>query len=209
MSELAIASDRSLLSARWSSAKVELRVDPAKSSDRAGVLKPGTKVLATDQVHDGWVAVVRGDQLVWARKDDLARTRQAAEMEAVTAVAEAAGVSLAPCPDGSGVESGLVPNAVKLYRAVCAAFPAVSSWGGWSNHGEHVSGKALDIMSSGSFGQSIADWVRAHAARLRVAEVIYAQHIWTVERAGEGWRPMSDRGSTTANHYDHVHVSVF
>jgi hypothetical protein len=30
-----------------------------------------------------------------------------------------------------------------------------------------------------------------------------------VERSSEGWRYMSDRGSTTANHYDHVHVSVF
>ena len=28
-------------------------------------------------------------------------------------------------------------------------------------------------------------------------------------RAGEGWRWQPDRGSTTANHYDHVHVSVY
>ncbi|MDQ1640746.1 MAG: hypothetical protein QOJ90_97, partial [Actinomycetota bacterium] len=28
-------------------------------------------------------------------------------------------------------------------------------------------------------------------------------------RSSEGWRPMADRGSTTANHYDHVHVSVY
>jgi len=27
--------------------------------------------------------------------------------------------------------------------------------------------------------------------------------------AEEGWRLMPDRGSTTANHYDHVHVSVY
>jgi hypothetical protein len=27
-------------------------------------------------------------------------------------------------------------------------------------------------------------------------------------RASEGWRYMEDRGSTTANHYDHVHVST-
>jgi hypothetical protein len=40
-------------------------------------------------------------------------------------------------------------------------------------------------------------------------EVIYRQHIWTVQRSSEGWRPMSDRGSPTANHMDHVHVSVY
>ena len=33
--------------------------------------------------------------------------------------------------------------------------------------------------------------------------------IWSVERGGEGWRGMSDRGSTTANHYDHVHVTTY
>ena len=43
---------------------------------------------------------------------------------------------------------------------------------------------------------------------LGVIYVIYSQHIWSVERGGEGWRGMSDRGSTTPNHYDHVHVSV-
>ena len=64
-------------------------------------------------------------------------------------------------------------------------------------------------MSSGSLGYAIADYVRAHAGELGVSYVIFAQRIWTVERGGEGWRYMSDRGSTTANHYDHVHVSVF
>jgi hypothetical protein len=39
--------------------------------------------------------------------------------------------------------------------------------------------------------------------------VIYAQKIWSVKRGGEGWRGMSDRGSVTANHYDHVHVSTY
>jgi hypothetical protein len=39
--------------------------------------------------------------------------------------------------------------------------------------------------------------------------VIWSQHIWTVQRSSEGWRAMPDRGSTTANHYDHVHVSVY
>ena len=33
--------------------------------------------------------------------------------------------------------------------------------------------------------------------------------VASVQRGGEGWRGMSDRGSATANHYDHVHVSTF
>ena len=79
-----------------------------------------------------------------------------------------AGVSGEPCPDGSAVESGLQPNTVKLYRAVCAAFPAVSAWGGLSGSGgDHGVGRALDIMSTGSLRDAIAIYVRSHACRVR------------------------------------------
>ena len=74
-------------------------------------------------------------------------------------------ISLAPCPDGSGTEQGLVPAAVRLYRAVCAAFPALQHYGGWDAHGEHRSGKAIDFMIDGNaaLGREVADWIRAHA----------------------------------------------
>ena len=49
--------------------------------------------------------------------------------------------SMEPCPDGS-VESGLTDNAVYVYRSVCNAFPEITSYGGWSSHGEHASGRA-------------------------------------------------------------------
>jgi len=63
-------------------------------------------------------------------------------------------------------------------------------------------------MSSGSLGAAIADYVRSHASSFGVSEVIFAQRIWTPLRGSEGWRAMEDRGSGTANHDDHVHVSV-
>jgi hypothetical protein len=75
--------------------------------------------------------------------------------------------------------------------------------------GDHGAGKALDIMSTGSLRDAIADYVRAHAAEFDVNYVIRAQHIWSVQRSSEGWRLMEDRGSVTANHFDHVHVSLF
>ena len=65
------------------------------------------------------------------------------------------------------------------------------------------------MISDSGTGQAVADWVRANASSLGIYDVIWAQHIWTPERASEGWRAMSDRGSTTANHYDHVHVAVY
>jgi hypothetical protein len=65
------------------------------------------------------------------------------------------------------------------------------------------------MISSSTVGWDMARWVRSNASRLGVMEVIYRQQIWTVQRSSEGWRPMADRGSPTANHMDHVHVSVY
>ena len=45
-------------------------------------------------------------------------------------------------------------------------------------------------------------------AEFDLFDIIWSQHIWTIERSGEGFRSMEDRGSATANHYDHVHIMV-
>ena len=60
-----------------------------------------------------------------------------------------------------------------------------------------------------SLGDSISAWARSNAGALHISEVIRSQHIKTVQRSSEGWRSMSDRGSAPANHYDHVHVTVY
>lgn len=84
--------------------------------------------------------------------------------------------------------------------------------------GEHPDGRACDYMlSSGGAtpsgsqverGHEIAEWARANASRLGIMYVIYRQRIWDA-RSGGGWESMEDRGGATANHVDHVHVSVF
>lgn len=84
--------------------------------------------------------------------------------------------------------------------------------------GEHPEGRACDFMLStgGAMpsssqvqrGYRIAEWATAHASELGIMYVIYRQRIWDI-RSGEGWQPMEDRGGVTANHYDHVHISVF
>jgi hypothetical protein len=55
----------------------------------------------------------------------------------------------------------------------------------------------------------IAAWAQANASRLGIMYIIYRQRIWDVRMASSGWVPMENRGSITANHYDHVHISVF
>ena len=123
------------------------------------------------------------------------------------------GVSDAPCPSGSDVEAGLTSNAIAVHRAVCAEFPQVHTYLGLrvGDDGEHGQGRALDIMvySDSALGNAIAGWVRAHHGRLGVSQVIWSQHIWTVQRSSEGWRWMPDMGSATANHHNHVHVTVY
>ena len=121
---------------------------------------------------------------------------------------ESAGIASGPCPDGS-VENGLTSGAIRVYRAVCHAFPEITSYGGWDAHGEHASGKAIDIMTPDVAPRHPDRRVPARQrGQLDLYDMIWRQHILTHERASEGWRSMADRGSATANHYDHVHVSV-
>ncbi|MFG1705714.1 coiled-coil domain-containing protein [Nonomuraea sp. M3C6] len=97
-----------------------------------------------------------------------------------------------------------VPYGIGCYRAI-------------QDGGEHPLGRACDFMLSrgGALpagaelerGEEIANWAIKNARRLGIMYIIYRQRIWHV---GTGaWRTMSDRGGTTANHYDHPHISVY
>jgi hypothetical protein len=215
IAEAAVATDRDALSTRWANDDLVVWSDPGAGSRVLLRIKAGERLLVTGSVQGVWAQIAHGDQLVWVRHNGLTRDKPATSAASSGATLTWAGkvpssVAGSPCPDGSSVENGLTTNAVKVYRAVCAAFPAVSSWGGRSGYGgDHGTGHALDIMCSGSLGDAIAAYVRAHAGELGVSYVIWSQHIWTVQRSSEGWRAMPDRGSTTANHYDHVHVTVY
>lgn len=70
---------------------------------------------------------------------------------------------------------------------------------------DHPLGLALDFMTRN--GTALAEAARSNARALGVTYVIWNQRIWSVARNSEGWRAMEDRGSDTANHKDHVHVS--
>ncbi|MGV9821655.1 hypothetical protein [Nocardia xishanensis] len=70
--------------------------------------------------------------------------------------------------------------------------------------GDHGAGLALDLMTSDfARGDAIADFMLANKQRFGVTYVIWRQRY----NDGSGWSYMENRGSPTANHYDHVHVS--
>jgi hypothetical protein len=60
-----------------------------------------------------------------------------------------------------------------------------------------------------ALGYQVADWAKINARQLGVNYVIWHQHIWNIERDAEGWRYMADRGGDSANHINHVHITVY
>jgi hypothetical protein len=184
----------------WTTAPLNIWTAPGDPAKKLGELDAAKKVLVTGRTLFGREEVVLNGKSRWVTRGYLTDQKP---------LGLGAGLSDVPCPDGS-VENGLTSNAVLVYRSVCNAFPQITSYGGWDAHGEHASGRALDIMTSDvALGTAIADFLRGHAAELHLYDVIWRQHIWTPVRSGEGWRLMPSRGSTTANHYDHVHVSTY
>jgi len=116
--------------------------------------------------------------------------------------------------------AGLTPRMISVRDEVLRNFPMPFSYGCLraGDPGEHGKGRACDfMMSSGGRpasgdgadrGDALAQWLIANGNRLGVMYIIWKQRYYDI-RTGGGWDPMSDRGGTTANHWDHVHVSVF
>ena len=201
MSKAAItAAIKAATKQQWTTDDLNIWNQPGDKAKLLGELEGGKKVVVTGREMWGRTEIVLKGESRWVTDGYLSDDKP---------LGVGAGLSMEPCPDGS-VEGGLTDNAVFVYRSVCNAFPEISSYGGWSNHGEHSSGRALDIMTSDvELGTAIAEFLRAHASELHLFDVIWRQHIWTPVRSSEGWRSMPSRGSATANHYDHVHVSVY
>lgn len=78
-----------------------------------------------------------------------------------------------------------------------------------STASDHPLGLALDFMvyAEKAKGDAIAQLFINNPRVFNITYVIWQQRIWSAARANEGWRPMENRGSITANHMDHVHVS--
>jgi uncharacterized protein YraI len=188
----------------WATTDVTVRSGPSTADSRVGILKAVTRVGVTGVTKSGWTQVVTGGHAGWVKSTYLSKTKPQAKRVP-------SGVSDAPCSISSDIEANLTANARSVYRAVCAAFGnTVSSFGGYraGDSGDHGSGHAVDIMVSGEPGWDIVRYVQAHARELGVTYVIYQQKIWQAGDPTSQWKLMEDRGSTTANHYDHVHVSV-
>ncbi len=114
-------------------------------------------------------------------------------------------------------EDHLTFDSVLIGRYVAATWPQVKTVGGWrpsDPYPDHPSGKAVDIMMPNGgvgkdkkLGDEIAAYFKEHADEFGVDYILWRQQQWSADSGG-GWKAMSDRGSPTANHVDHVHISV-
>lgn len=184
---------------RWLTTATNLRTGPSALAKRLTTLPAHSEVAITNVREGAWIRIQWHEKPAWITTEYLTKVQP----EVVDGA-----LSMAPCASGSAVEAGLQPATIAVHRAVCAEFPQITRYGGLGG-GEHVGGYALDIMVGATgLGSQIAAFCVANASELGITDVIWAQRIWTAQRASEGWRPMADRGSPTANHWDHVHVST-
>jgi hypothetical protein len=197
----------------WTTAALNLWDGPSEKADKLGVLDELTLVKVTGRRQMGRVQIVLDGQSRWVTADYLSKDKPKPEpepkSEPKSEPVEAAGPSLGgACTNGSTIDAGHAAL-YDIHDVVCANWPQITAYGTWRGDGEHSEGRAIDIMTSGATGWDVANFLRANYSSLGIEYIIYSQQIWSVERSGEGWRGMPDRGSVTANHYDHVHVTVY
>jgi hypothetical protein len=105
----------------------------------------------------------------------------------------------------------VLPHVQRFADAVCGTTGACTIG---TRDGHHPSAeRAIDILVSDAFGKvpsdnnelgdTVAAFALDHMSEFGVWYTIWRQRY----NDGSGWDAMEDRGSITANHYDHVHVS--
>ncbi|WP_448411148.1 hypothetical protein [Mycolicibacterium sp. XJ647] len=120
----------------------------------------------------------------------------------------------APLPHGVAPENGLQVDTILTARAVSATFPEILDIGGvrsdplkWHPHG-----LAIDVMIPNprsaqgiALGDRVTAYVLENAERFGLVHAIWRQTIYKPDGSK---RTMTNRGSDTANHYDHVHIAT-
>lgn len=186
---------------RYATATLDIRSTSADDYEAVSEVPRGTKLQITGVVERGRMQIVFDGTVRWVTAKYLAKKKPSTT-----------------AGGGYAVEKGLKPNAIKVHRAAMAEFPQIVTYYGVRKDPipDHPSGRALDLMlpnyktkKGQALGYAVRNWARAHARELGIQYVIFHQHIWNIQRDSEGWRYMSSRGSDSANHINHVHITVY
>ena len=200
---------------RWTTTSLNIWTGSEKDAEKVGLIEPLTKVAVTGQRDRGRVEVLLGEKRVdrWVTAGYLAESKPQPPERTMQSNGSQSGAvpSLGgSCTNGTSLPAGVSSSVVAIHQSVCANWPQITTYGTLrADSPDHSTGRAIDIMVSGAEAWAIAEFLRANYNSFDINYVIHARRIWSVDRAGEGWRAMEDRGSPTANHEDHVHVSVY
>ncbi|GAB3201678.1 hypothetical protein GCM10027062_24450 [Nocardioides hungaricus] len=161
---------------------------------------------------------IYGANLTWASAEVDNSTQASKLADHPLVVATTAGSS-AGCAVAQATNYNLGPVKPQLTQLVNILGPMfdIKTVGGYresaTDPNGHPAGLAADFMvpltpAGKAQGDALVAYAQAHARELGIDYIIWYQRIWSTERADEGWRPMEDRGTATANHMDHPHINV-
>lgn len=86
----------------------------------------------------------------------------------------------------------------------------IYGWRASDPYPDHPSGLAADFMvyEDRATGDRLAQYAMEHAESFKIDYILWYQRSWHAGDPVGQWEPMEDRGGTTANHKDHVHITV-
>ncbi|WP_248580848.1 peptidoglycan DD-metalloendopeptidase family protein [Nocardioides sp. InS609-2] len=171
----------------------------------------------TEPTEDAAVDHIYGANLSWAsaRVDSSVQTAKISDHPLVVATTASNNTACTMQPAGYNL-GPVQPQLARLVGVLGPMF-GIQNVGGYRESAHdpngHPSGLAADFMvpltaAGKQQGNALADYARSHAVQLGIDYIIWYQRIWSADRAGEGWRPMEDRGNDTENHRDHVHINA-
>ncbi|MEL4503873.1 hypothetical protein AAEX63_03110 [Luteococcus sp. H138] len=193
-------------------ANLAIRERATVRSRQLGTINKGNEVAITGKQVNGMA------QLYWMGKYRWVNAKYLSSAKSVTSTVPSRPRATTPKPAIVYNPAALPGSSIATKRVaavVSSKYPQITTiYGIRIDPGsDHHTGRAADVMlpnyrSNQALGWEIANEMRSRASELNISYVIFQQKIWSVARSDEGWRPMADRGGDTANHIDHVHISV-
>ena len=199
-----VASRSSREEAEAAARQVQAKADRAELERQQDAARAKAKAKAAAKAKAEAAAKAEEAAAAEAEEQQAAETAEAAAPSS-TAVAAVAQISNSAGPVASSVQAAA--NVVVSNVSGASGISIGGTRPSAADPGGHPSGKALDymVMSDAGLGDAIAEYHIAHWDELGVEYIIWQQRM--LSSPGGSWSSMADRGSTTANHYDHVHVN--
>lgn len=202
---------------QYATTTVNIRSGASTSTSVIATVGRGTAVQITGKVQTGWAQIVYLGAARWVSAQYLSKTAPSGGSSSGGNTGSGNGSSNGIDLTGSEGLANVRPSTRNIINQVAAKYNLHVFYGVRPDpYPDHPSGRAVDIMMGGSYRTDarrqfffgIRDWLQANASSLNIEYIIFDQKIWSVARSKEGWRQMANRGGDTANHKDHIHVTV-